>query len=281
MRPQTSIHLVALVTFFLTAGTVQAAEWRVAKIFGDAWIEMDGVQKVSLTAGFEPDRSATIHTGSDGKVFLVRGRETMIVGARSTVRLPADRGDGWTTIEQKSGVVTYDVEKRNVRHFEVRTPTIVAVVKGTRFKVTQNRYGSKVTVTRGLVEVSDTVTGDTTLVPAGQKAILDRGKRGRLRVVGPGEKAGIIRKADASSDAKSGNAANGSSNSGASTSASSNSGNGNSGNSENGNGNSGNGNSGNGNGNSGNGNAGNGNGNSGNGNSGNGRGNSSDPSSPV
>ncbi len=311
MRHSVLFRLVAIFTLIVGATAAQAAEWRVAKIFGDAWIEFDaaGVQKVSLTPGFEPGRTATIRTGSNGKVYLVRNRETMIIGSDSVVTLPADSGDGWTTINQRSGIVTYDVEKRNVRHFEVRTPTLVAVVKGTRFKVTQNRYGSKVTVTRGLVEVTQRGNGDTALVPAGQKAVLDRGKRGRLRVVGPGEKPEIIRKAEADlappasgrSNDSSGNASSGSSNSassdagssnsgssnsGSSNSGSSNSGNGNSGSSNSGNGNSGSSNSGNGssgssnsgssnsgNGNSGNGNSGNGNSgssNSGNGNSGNG-----------
>jgi hypothetical protein len=283
MRHAALIRLVAIFTLVVGATAAQAAEWRVAKIFGDAWIEFEaaGVQKVSLTPGFEPGRTATIRTGSNGKVYLVRNRETMIIGSDSVVTLPADSGDGWTTINQRSGLVTYDVEKRNVRHFEVRTPTLVAVVKGTRFKITQNRYGSKVTVTRGLVEVTQRGTGDSALVPAGQKAVLDRGRRGRLRVVGPGEKPEIIRKAEADLTPSAGNSGKG--NSARSASASANSGNGRSGNGNSGNGNSGNGNSGNGNsgnGSSGNGNSGNGNsgnsnsanGNSGNGNSGRGNG---------
>ena len=259
MRHSVLIRLVAILTLVFGATAAHAAEWRVAKIFGDAWIEFGaaGAQKVSLTPGLEPDRTATIHTGSNGKVYLVRNRETMIIGSDSVITLPADSGDGWTTINQRSGVVTYDVEKRNVRHFEVRTPTIVAVVKGTRFKITQNRYGSKVTVTRGLVEVTQRGTGDTALVPAGQKAVLDRGKRGRLRVVGPGEKPEIVYKAeadlappasgrsnDSSGSASSGSSNSASSNSGNSNSSSSNSGNGNSGSSDSGSGNSGNGNSG-------------------------------------
>jgi hypothetical protein len=280
MRHATLIRFVAIFTLVVGAADAQAAEWRVAKIFGDAWIEFEaaGVRKVSLTPGFEPGRTATIRTGTNGKVYLVRNRETMIIGSDSVVTLPADSGDGWTTINQRSGVVTYDVEKRNVRHFEVRTPTLVAVVKGTRFKITQNRYGSKVTVTRGLVEVTQRGTGDTALVPAGQKAVLDGGRRGRLRVVGPGEKPEIIRKAEAdlapsASSARNGNSGNGNSDNANSDNA--NSGNGSSGNGSSGNGNSGNGSSGNGN--SGNGNSGNGNsgsGNSGNGNSGRGNGNS-------
>jgi hypothetical protein len=275
MLRRAKLGLTAIAIFILAGSAAQADQWRVVKIFGDAWIQTGGIQPVSLTPQTQLAPDSTIRTGPNGKVVLTRGQESMIIGAGSAVSLPDEKSPGWTTIRQESGVVTYDVEKRNVRHFEVVTPSIVAVVKGTQFKVTQNRYGSKVTVTEGLVEVNHRGNGESVLVPAGQKAIVDRGRRSKLRVVGPGERAKVMKKAELEVSPGKGNSGSGSSakaNSSASASSNSGKGNSNSGNGNSGNSGSGNGNSGNGNGNSGN--SGSGSGNSGSGNSGNGNGNS-------
>lgn len=259
MDRQAHTWIFAIVVSVTTASTALAADWRVAKIFGDAWVGTSGVQNVSLSRGSPLDDNATVRTGRDGKVVLVRGQESMIVGADSIVTLPAEETAGWTVIEQQAGSVTYDVEKRHVLHFEVKTPTIVAVVKGTQFKVTQNRYGSKVTVTEGLVQVGQNSTGESVFVKPGQKAVLDNRARGRLRVVGPGVKDKPMKKAEIdAATAAAGAAAAGKGNSGKGKSGNGDSGNGNSGNGSSGNGNSGNGNSGNGNGNSGDANNGNG-----------------------
>ena len=258
MNRQAHTWIFAIVFSVTTASTALAADWRVAKIFGDAWVGTSGVQNVSLSRGAPLEDNATVRTGRDGKVVLVRGQGSMIVSANSIVTLPAEETAGWTVIEQQAGIVTYDVEKRNVLHFEVRTPTIVAVVKGTQFKVTQNQYGSKVTVTEGLVQVGQRSTGESAFVKPGQKAVLDNRPRGRLRVVGPGIKDKPMKKAEIDAATAAAGAAAGKGNSGNGNSRNGNSGNGNSGNGNSGNGNSGNGNSGNGNGNSGDANNGNG-----------------------
>ena len=41
-----------------------------------------------------------------------------------------------TTIIQQAGSILLEVEKRNVKHFQVETPYLAAVVKGTQFRVT-------------------------------------------------------------------------------------------------------------------------------------------------
>ena len=44
----------------------------------------------------------------------------------------------------EAGSILLDVEKRNVQHFEVETPYLAAVVKGTQFRVTVGPTGSRV-----------------------------------------------------------------------------------------------------------------------------------------
>jgi hypothetical protein len=174
---------VAFTILFLLSGPAQAAEWRVVKIIGDGWVDNgNAARKIALTSGQELSGTAIVTTGRTGTVVLVRGRESMIVGPGAIVEIPASR-HGRTTIRQSSGIVHYDVQKRNVRHFEVRTPDIVAVVKGTKFTVTQNRLSSTVSVREGSVQVTHPDSGSRSFVKPGQKAIIRGGKRGHIRLV--------------------------------------------------------------------------------------------------
>ena len=102
----------------------------------------------------------TIRTGRNGRVLLMRGEETIMIAPNSVVGLPAEKKEGLsTTIMQQAGSILLEVEKRNVKHFEVETPYLAAVVKGTQFRVTVNAAATSVDVVRGQVEVADFKSG--------------------------------------------------------------------------------------------------------------------------
>jgi hypothetical protein len=84
----------------------------------------------------------------------------------------ADRGGRrpYTTVVEQMGTVAVAADVREVQHFAVETPYLVAVVKGTVFTVTTGRLGSSVKVSRGLVEVTGTGDHHSVLVAAGQTA---------------------------------------------------------------------------------------------------------------
>jgi FecR protein len=87
------------------------------------------------------------------------------------IGLPTEKKDGMsTTILQQAGSILLEVEKRNVKHFEVETPYLAAVVKGTHFSVTVNAASTSVNVERGQVEVSDFKTGQIAQILPGQTA---------------------------------------------------------------------------------------------------------------
>ena len=65
----------------------------------------------------------SLRTGKTGRVLLKRGEEMIMVSPNSVVGIPAQKTEGLTTIAQKAGSILLDVEKRNVKHFEVETPT--------------------------------------------------------------------------------------------------------------------------------------------------------------
>lgn len=173
----------------LSGGAIAAENdiWSVSKSSGEVWVATDQAKQVSLKQDETLKPGDTIRTGRNGRVLLVRGQETILVSPNSVVGLPVEKKDGLsTTITQQAGSILLDVEKRNVKHFEVETPYLAAVVKGTQFSVTVSATGTKVDVRRGQVEVSDFKSGQIAQVMPGQTATsFTHGKSG-LSLTGTG-----------------------------------------------------------------------------------------------
>lgn len=166
-----------------TASRASAADdgvWLVSKSSGEVWLATNGAQQVSLNQQEALKPGDTIRTGRNGRVLLVRGEETILISPNSVVGVPAEKKEGLaTTIIQQAGSILLEVEKRNVKHFEVETPYLAAVVKGTHFSVTVGAGSTKVGVLRGQVEVSDFKTGQIAQVMPGQVATaFEHGKSG-------------------------------------------------------------------------------------------------------
>lgn len=161
--------------------------WQVSKVSGEAWIAGSGVQQVAIGQATTLKPGDTIRTGRNGRVLLVRGAESMLISANSQVAVPTTTGSGRSTILQQAGSILLDVEKRNVQHFEVETPFLAAVVKGTQFRVTVTSGSAKVDVQRGQVQVSDFRSGQFVLVQPGQAASAAGGGGAGLRLSGSGQ----------------------------------------------------------------------------------------------
>jgi hypothetical protein len=146
--------------------------WSVSRSSGEVWIATTGEAKqASLKQDETLKPGDTIRTGRNGRVLLIRGEETILIAPNSVVGLPLEKKDGLsTTILQQAGSILLDVEKRNVKHFEVETPYLAAVVKGTQFSVTVSATGTRVDVRRGQVEVADFKSGQIAQVLPGQTA---------------------------------------------------------------------------------------------------------------
>lgn len=146
--------------------------WRVGKSSGEVWMTTSGAQQASLAQEDVLKPGDTVRTGRNGRVLLVRGEETILVSPNSVIGLPTEKKDGLaTTILQQAGSLLLEVEKQNVKHFEVETPYLAAVVKGTQFRVTVNAASTSVDVLRGQVEVADFKSGQIAQVMPGQHAI--------------------------------------------------------------------------------------------------------------
>ncbi len=160
----------------------QDAAWHVGKSSGEVWLTGAGVQQASLGGDTVLKPGDTIRTGRTGRVLLVRGEETILISPNSVIGIPTAPKDGLsTTIIQQAGEILLEVEKRNVKHFEVETPFFAAVVKGTQFRVSVDKSDSHVDVLRGQVEVADFKSGQYAMVLPGQAAkVLSRSVGGLL-----------------------------------------------------------------------------------------------------
>jgi FecR protein len=174
MRTQGIARAITAAFALVIASSAFAADdgsWSVKKSSGEVWMGTSGVQQASVKTDEVLKPGDTIRTGRNGRVLLVRGEESILVAPNSVVGLPAEKKQGLsTTITQQAGSILLEVEKKNVKHFEVETPYLAAVVKGTQFRVTVNASGATVDVVRGQVEVADFKTGQIAQVMPGQHA---------------------------------------------------------------------------------------------------------------
>jgi hypothetical protein len=169
-----------------TEAIADSAAWRVSKSSGEVWVSTSGVQQASLTDDAVLNPGDNIRTGRNGRVLLVRGQEKILISPNSVIGLPAPKTPGTTTVIQQSGTILLEVEKRNVQHFEVETPYLAAVVKGTQFRVTVGEGESFVTVLGGQVDVTDFRSGQSALVLPRQMAKVATVGRAGLVLSGSG-----------------------------------------------------------------------------------------------
>jgi hypothetical protein len=163
--------LVAVAMLVLSSTWARASEWVVSKASGQVWVASTRAQPVSLGTETALQPGDTIRTGGNGRVLLVRGEETILVAPNSVVALPDQTTSGLaTTILQQAGSITIKAQKRDFNHFEVQTPYLAAVVKGTEFVVTIGSQFADVQVMSGRVDVTDFKTGQAALVQPGQAA---------------------------------------------------------------------------------------------------------------
>ena len=191
MRAAHHISRLLTATFVLAAASSAFAaddgQWTVSKSSGEVWLTNTGAQPASLKQEEFLKPGDTIRTGKNGRVLLKRGEESMMIAPNSVVGVPAEKKEGLsTTIVQQAGSILLDVEKRNVKHFEVETPYLAAVVKGTQFRVTVNATSTSVDVIRGQVEVADFRTGQIAQVKPGQHATTFANGNGGLSLGGSG-----------------------------------------------------------------------------------------------
>jgi hypothetical protein len=165
--------LAVLAMALILTGPALAADWVVLRLRGDVEVLVDG-NWMPLKRGDIVANEQMIRTLANGHAELQRDKEVVTLGNNTEIRIRHDSETGYTTVLQDFGRVEVDAEAKRVKHFEVQTPYLAAVVKGTHFIVTSDGDGASVAVDRGAVAVQSVASERMTTISVGQTATVKR-----------------------------------------------------------------------------------------------------------
>lgn len=161
--------LVVLAAVFVSLAGARASDaWTVVQAVGEVQIAPPGAPPAGAKAAMPVPDGSTVRTGDTGRAVLLRGRETIVMSPSSVLTLPSGAARDISKVRQKSGTLLFKVGKKPDAHFEVDTPYLAAVVKGTTFTVKVSAAGATVHVLEGAVEVATTDRKNVFLTRAGQ-----------------------------------------------------------------------------------------------------------------
>lgn len=149
--------------------------WIVADISGDVAVRSGDTAWRRISQGQQLVPGTTLKTGADGRATIVRNGDSIKVSPISVVSLPVGKsGAGTPGVVQSLGTLLYKILTREQKQakFNVKTPYLAAVIKGTTFTVTVNDQGSALHVTEGVVQVTSPFTGEVALIKPGQTGMV-------------------------------------------------------------------------------------------------------------
>ena len=180
MRPLL-IRIYLLIIIICSSPGLASAQSRVDQ----AWsvVEVSGAVTVmdvsrrefpNLRTGVRLPVPFSVQTGSDGHLVLTHGQDKLTVGAEARFTIPlshTNASDPATRIKQGLGTVLYQVEHRTKGTFQVETPFLVSVVKGTTFNIRVTADDSTVALIEGRLLVSTPDEKSQLMLTPGQAAI--------------------------------------------------------------------------------------------------------------
>lgn len=167
------------------AAAAAADAWRATAVQGEATVRRGEAPPAPVAQAQALEPGESLATGASGRVVLTRGASTITVGPNGRMEIPAGGDDGVRTkVVQAMGSLLFKVEKRASQHFEVETPYLAAVVKGTTFTVSVEGDTSAVHVVEGAVEVKAFATGQVGLVKPGYTAVVSKRAGKGLSIIG-------------------------------------------------------------------------------------------------
>ena len=149
-------------------------QWMVDEVSGMVTIKSASGEMLSTNAGAQLIAPFTIETGANGRVVVSHKLDRITVGenSKSTITLPKHAGASiFTVIKQTLGSALYEVEHRVKDSFEVDTPYLVSVVKGTTFNIHVTQSASSVSLVEGRLLVYTPDKKSELILTPGQAAI--------------------------------------------------------------------------------------------------------------
>ena len=164
---------MAMFLFLAFSAFPSAAEdpesWLVAKSSGTVLLLGDDGSSRALAGGDRLEAGAHIRTMSGGRAVLARGEDVITMSPGTDLVIPDPQPGFGTRVIQAVGRAFYEITKGAAPHFEVDSPFLAAVVKGTKFEVSSDAAaGGAVRVLEGRVEVRNLRDGRAAPVNAGQ-----------------------------------------------------------------------------------------------------------------
>ncbi len=158
--------------------------WVITSVNGNARVRSLDATVIPATAGNELAEGMTVTTGDASRMVLTRAGDTITVSPNSAFSVGPDTPNASSpSILQTLGTLLFSIDSSaGPRNFQVRTPYLAAVIKGTVFSVSVTPEGSALHVTEGLVQVADLATGQTGLVAVGQTARVTSSGGGGLNI---------------------------------------------------------------------------------------------------
>lgn len=175
-----------LVLFVIAAGAQAAAAaeaWRVVASTGAVATGAPGVMPIAVNNEQSLPGDSWVETGASGRVVLTRGQESVAIGPNSRVMLPSAPVNGNTQVLQTVGSALYQIGKQKAPHFQVDTPYLAAVVKGTTFTVSVTEGVASVDVSEGLIQVATPDGADAKDVAPGFTGFVAHRQRDTVIVV--------------------------------------------------------------------------------------------------
>jgi hypothetical protein len=112
--------IAAALFAMLAAPAALAADWVVAQMSGTVWLVAPDASAQLASVGSVVEPGWTVGTGPESRALLIHGGESMALGPNATMMY---REFGRSTfVTQQEGMITFEVDERNVRSFSVQTP---------------------------------------------------------------------------------------------------------------------------------------------------------------
>ena len=151
-------------------------DWAVLNTTLNVRYTIDKIEWRPVTNGMLLPNKSWIDTGPRGRITLNRGTDTINLspGTYAGIFNLADPHDK-TVVFQQSGSLSLDINHETQPKLLVTSPYFIAVVRGTKFGTSITKDRSQISVAHGMVEVTESRTGEQTSVTNGQAAVVDPG----------------------------------------------------------------------------------------------------------
>jgi uncharacterized membrane protein YgcG len=183
------LRVVLLVFGWTVSWDAQAADpnlWTVANVSGEAQILGAGNDNwTDLQPGGVLDPGSQVQTGAHGRISLIRPGDSLSVSPNSRFEVPPAASSGSVGhIRQTLGTLLFKIKTRPDNPFEVRTPYLTGLIKGTTFSVVVDGAGASLHVSEGAVLVTSAFDETNVLVRPGQTGIVAPNKGRNVRLSG-------------------------------------------------------------------------------------------------